>query len=252
MYRLRQIIALPTTDEKNVIFKCADHPDMTTVGLMWETRNFEQKLLHEAQSTYHLYAISDEKLKDGDLTLCLDELDTTVMNWKLNQAIGNWNKDNSCTSCRKIIATTDSELTVTVTTPRVFMGDIECKLPTFPIPFLNGYCRRGGIDEVMVEYEVTNRCCGRCDGVHDLCLADMVCDDHKEMGCPKCYGSRGDVITLKLNSNNEIIVEPARDNWNREELDVILSNLTNDVYNTFRNTKHATFNLDDWKNENLK
>ena len=35
-----------------------------------------------------------------------------------------------------------------------------------------------------------SRCCGRCDGVHDLCVADMVCDEHDEQGCEICYGAR--------------------------------------------------------------
>jgi hypothetical protein len=35
-----------------------------------------------------------------------------------------------------------------------------------------------------------SRCCGRCDGVDDLCVADMVCDEHEEKGCEICYGSR--------------------------------------------------------------
>lgn len=35
-----------------------------------------------------------------------------------------------------------------------------------------------------------SRCCGRCDGVHDICVADMVCDDHEIMGCEICFGER--------------------------------------------------------------
>lgn len=35
-----------------------------------------------------------------------------------------------------------------------------------------------------------SRCCGRCDGVNDLCVADTVCEDHSVMGCEKCFGQR--------------------------------------------------------------
>lgn len=38
--------------------------------------------------------------------------------------------------------------------------------------------------------ERKSRCCGRCDGVNDLCVADMVCDEHNEIGCEVCYGAR--------------------------------------------------------------
>ena len=35
-----------------------------------------------------------------------------------------------------------------------------------------------------------SRCCGRCDGVSDLCVADTICDDHSIMGCEECFGPR--------------------------------------------------------------
>ncbi|ANW96724.1 hypothetical protein AXE80_10760 [Wenyingzhuangia fucanilytica] len=35
-----------------------------------------------------------------------------------------------------------------------------------------------------------NRCCGRCDGVHDICVSDMICKEHNTSGCEHCYGPR--------------------------------------------------------------
>ena len=35
-----------------------------------------------------------------------------------------------------------------------------------------------------------SRCCGRCDGVNDICVTDMVCEEHKTRGCEICYGAR--------------------------------------------------------------
>jgi hypothetical protein len=35
-----------------------------------------------------------------------------------------------------------------------------------------------------------NRCCGRCDGENDVCVADTVCDIHSTMGCEICFGPR--------------------------------------------------------------
>lgn len=35
-----------------------------------------------------------------------------------------------------------------------------------------------------------SRCCGMCDGVNDICVSDMICDDHNIMGCESCYGER--------------------------------------------------------------
>ena len=42
-----------------------------------------------------------------------------------------------------------------------------------------------------------SRCCGRCNGIDDLCYSDMTCDDHQERGCEKCYGKRVEYITEK-------------------------------------------------------
>ena len=35
-----------------------------------------------------------------------------------------------------------------------------------------------------------SRCCGRCDGVNDLCHADIICQKHNEMGCEICFRER--------------------------------------------------------------
>lgn len=35
-----------------------------------------------------------------------------------------------------------------------------------------------------------SRCCGRCDGINDICVTDMVCELHNERGCELCYGMR--------------------------------------------------------------
>ena len=35
-----------------------------------------------------------------------------------------------------------------------------------------------------------SRCCGRCDGVNDICHADRICEKHTEIGCEICFGER--------------------------------------------------------------
>lgn len=32
-----------------------------------------------------------------------------------------------------------------------------------------------------------SRCCGRCDGVNDLCVSDTRCIPHQTLGCEKCW-----------------------------------------------------------------
>lgn len=41
---------------------------------------------------------------------------------------------------------------------------------------------------------IESRCCGRCDGVHDLCVTDMVCKEHDTQGCEICYGRRSKIV----------------------------------------------------------
>ena len=43
---------------------------------------------------------------------------------------------------------------------------------------------------VEEEEKRSSRCCGRCDGVNDICVADMTCDLHGSLGCELCYGKR--------------------------------------------------------------
>lgn len=35
-----------------------------------------------------------------------------------------------------------------------------------------------------------SRCCGRCDGVNDLCVSEQVCKNHEITGCEICFGKR--------------------------------------------------------------
>jgi len=36
-----------------------------------------------------------------------------------------------------------------------------------------------------------SRCCGRCDGVNDLCVSDMACNEHNKQGCEVCWPHPG-------------------------------------------------------------
>lgn len=35
-----------------------------------------------------------------------------------------------------------------------------------------------------------SRCCGRCDGVHEICIGDQFCEEHNTQGCEICFGER--------------------------------------------------------------
>ncbi len=50
------------------------------------------------------------------------------------------------------------------------------------------------------DYEFTepeSRCCGRCNGTDDICVADRVCEPHKITGCEICYGKRSSTVIFE-------------------------------------------------------
>lgn len=42
----------------------------------------------------------------------------------------------------------------------------------------------------QIHFNMKSRCCGRCNGIDDICVADKVCDIHKIEGCELCFGER--------------------------------------------------------------
>lgn len=38
------------------------------------------------------------------------------------------------------------------------------------------------------ENNKVSRCCGRCDGVNDVCVTDIICEKHNDTGCEICFG----------------------------------------------------------------
>lgn len=75
-------------------------------------------------------------------------------------------------------------------------SNIELGLPQIPQSFID----MNQLGDILVEYK--NRCCGRCDRVHDLCVTDMICNDHHLNGCEVCYGIRGNQLSLVDNTIN--------------------------------------------------
>lgn len=145
-----------------------------------------QKVKIITQNQY-LYIISDEIIGINNKVLHKNSI-LTVLEIKDNYlrvselSSINVRKD----TCQKIIATSDPNLA----------------LPQIPQDFIDRtYGDFKPVDDfVMVEYE--NRCCGRCDGVNDLCVTDMTCDIHQEDGCENCYDPRGNQLVLVDNIIN--------------------------------------------------
>ena len=136
----------------------------------------------------HLYLLSDEEIKVGDLCYSV--------NFKGTQ-FGRMAKESLSEAKRlkvpKVVASTDSSLPV----------------PTFSKSFLEVFVKeynKGNIiTEVMVEYEYIPG--GRIEAAPDI--------------WEKGYG-----LQLKVKSDNTISIRKIKDSWNREEVDRILEDFS--------------------------
>ncbi|PCI96646.1 MAG: hypothetical protein COB15_09670 [Flavobacteriales bacterium] len=97
----------------------------------------------------HLYITSDDEIKEGDWFINVHYLDK-----RAPEASGRYamNKNAVFLNPKKVVATTDSDLTMD--TPIDDRVDVlyDNKLPQIPESFIKAYCKAGGIHEVLVEY----------------------------------------------------------------------------------------------------
>ena len=117
---------LPTDKAQDSIVDCSNK-------LQYFKGFFTQEYLKsQGKSSHHLYITSDDKIEVGDWYI--DTQTNTV--YRCDSHKESLSTDDF-DEFKKIIATTDSKL----------------KLPQPSQSFLEEYCRKGGIDEVDVEYD---------------------------------------------------------------------------------------------------
>ena len=148
----------------------------------------------------HLYVTTDEEIKEGDL--CYDK--EAKPGWNGIENIskclrtdkdGYWNK-----RCKKIIATTDPKLVHVK--QKMPSGEVLSGVFEIPQSFIEEYCKAGGIDEVLVEYESFRK---EGEGGFDELGNVVVCSWLERI--PKTY------------PNNCIIIHPIEEKmYSREEV----------------------------------
>lgn len=155
-------------------------------------------LLPTEKAKLHFFTLSDKEIKEGDWVF------DTIINSFFPCSTIKQNFDN----CKKIIATTDPEL----------------KLPRISNDFLKAYCEKGGIDEVLVEYEKY--------GINQNV-------DYNVFGY-KLKVAPDNTITIKS-------VKSVKNSWNREEVKEIAKR-----YAYFVGTQlDPGIHIDKWIEENL-
>lgn len=168
---------------------------------------------------YHMYITSDEEIKKGDWCLYNKNHNSINPNWELVKCgVIEREEMHPISNGRlllwmvKIILATDLDLIID-------------GVQSIPDEFLEWFVKNPSCESVKIirnldddvdlqicvdysyNYKIIipkkiTRCCGRCNGVDDLCYSDMSCDVHKVLGCEECYGKR-----VEYKSNQQIIDE---------------------------------------------
>jgi len=130
------------------------------------------------RSTQHIYIVANGKFsRDQYVT---DGIEVIKASPKLVDAQGLIDRRE----WKKIILTTDGVL-------------INEGVQSIPEEFLTWFVENPKCESVEVNEK--SRCCGRCNGIDDLCYVDMCCDDHHVYGCETCYGKRVEyLITIPI------------------------------------------------------
>ena len=156
----------------------------------------------------HLYFITDEPIKVGDCTLDLNQLVhghggiTTIDNKIELERYAN----NPKHKVRKVVGTTD---------PKLKLDGYGVKsgfwyLPSPSQSFVEKYCKKGGIDEVLIETMSLGEWYDANVQGHLEC---QVCEDWIESGVtPKCKCG----YKIKLKQDNTFITHPLKDSWTKE------------------------------------
>lgn len=209
MLKKAQVIMLPT---KNKINGSIVKDIMNEVKLL----HIKQKDFceHEDFEAQHLYIISDDEIKEGDWFI-------NLFNNVIVQA-DNW---IYVSTCKKIIATTNTSLTED---KRTYISGLMDKPNILPQPsqqfiekYIESYNRGDVITDVLVEYE-TNYLKWKTSELEKL----------------------EDTNKLKINSNNTITIKKLKNSWSREEVINLVYKHTEDMFK-------QRIELDKWIEENL-
>jgi hypothetical protein len=234
MYKKCKVIMLPTDGKAILGLGLSKQGMLIHYG---NTINIENDQYFQKQ---HLYILSDDEIKDNDYYI--EENHTFQTNCNFVRL--NMNKD-----ILKVIASTDSSLTVKDTTKEVYGKSPNKLLPSIPQSFIDLYVsefnKGNKIEEVMVEYD---------EHIESACI----CDTQEKL--TKCihYGGGENCMRrfddgkfwhkwdmLKLNSGNTINIRLIKDSWTREEVIGMLNQVN------VLSCHKTDFDLEEWIESNL-
>jgi hypothetical protein len=232
-----KVVMLPTDKAENCIIK---RQNGISSSLHYQKTLLTQDYLKNGdgvigfpKTSHHLYFVNDEDIATGDWVLFSD---VVMIAKSFDDRVVHDGKGNSFMKgdCHKVIATTDPELRSDglIEDPNNPKDNLLIRkgLPQPSQAFIEEYCRKGGIDEVDVEYIKEKSCeSPHCD---DLCDA---CEEFKP----------------KVDSNNCIIIHPIKDTYTRDEVEQLCVSAYEDGF--YEGTKKDSPCKDPvfWLKENL-
>jgi len=187
MKKKHPVVILPTEDKSHIyLVHKTNRLGYVTGKYPEDLKQFPQTV--EETRNQHLYILSDDEIKEGDWVLFKygDNPNTAEDVLQCIKTKGEYlyHKDGNTglDMCKKIIATTDKSLYTTI---GEYYNAYNKELPQIPESFIKEFVKSNGkIDEVEVEYRVTNM-----------------------------------FTTLKLTPNNEVIISTIEEKmYSREEV----------------------------------
>ena len=220
-FKRTKVIMLPAKEEVTGDFITSNgilfwHPHKAAIAKAVDDYKFESQ---------HLYFLLDDEIKEGDWYhgIAKGRLDVIYQ----YSSKGYNFEDNPFYTPKKIIATTDKSLLFLigpndkgiVKNVIHINGQFYKQLPQPSQGFIQKYCEKGGIDEVMVEYEGY-----KVNGMIDEATS----------------------YRPKVSSDNTITIRPIKDSWSREEVKDLVKKYSRDLHGV-----HHSPDMNSWIKENL-
>jgi hypothetical protein len=161
----------------------------------------QEYLKNNNAKAFHLYVLSDDEIKEGDWFIHCNRILKAEKSREKDCVSFNNNSNVARNNCKKIIATTDTDITNDFSTSGVlFVPQIQ---QSFIEPFITNYNKGNVITEVIVEYE-------------DIIKCEYNYNSKGErIGIPK---NKKVGITIKINPDNTIIISSIKDSWDKNEV----------------------------------
>jgi len=222
-FKRAQVILLPTKNKSKLV--------LTSTPILTLVNNEAIYDLSEIKSQ-HLCIISDDKIKEGDWKICLN--DNSISQYMSKSCI---ESDTLCKDCKKIIATTDTSLFTLADCPvRGAASNIKYILPQpsqqFIEKYVESYNKGEVIIDVLVEYEETYD----VRNYHENFNYNIVSLRQEKINFK---------YNLKVNSkDNTITIKKLKDSWNRQEVVELIKKFNRDIAGLYSKD-------DKWIKENL-